>query len=245
MLLSERIPTFVRIPSGWIVNDRGLRTFPGGTRGEGIAALKTYLAIARAAGEQRFAGGAEGVATLTYDQLAKLADVARGQLPAALDLLNERIERRSGVGQQPNTYRIIGYREDRGWAQVPARWLWLGHGNPFQFFTPRRRVHLNALKLYLLFLAFRDIRKNQAHLSYKKITEYTGLQAPAISPGISVLIDANLISVGSGALAAAGPDSTVPEVDEERQRLWNLPNYYRIRGLTSRLDTKGTDDLIK
>ncbi len=86
-------------------------------------------------------------------------------------------------------------------------------------FSMRHRAHLNALKLYLLFIAFRNNNTNATKIAYETIGEYTGIANNDIHPAISVLIDLSLIDVDRS-----------PSHGEKV----NQPNLYHIRGLTSR-----------
>jgi hypothetical protein len=66
---------------------------------------------------------------------------------------------------------------------------------PFRDFHLRRRAELDALKLYYLFIAFRDNATNETFISYDKIAEYTGVERGNIKRGQSLLVTHDLVNV--------------------------------------------------
>jgi len=227
--MTPRPLTWARLPSGWIRYRGGLKAFPGGTRAQGVTALKVYLAIVAVAAEQEIQhGGQPGEARLTYDKLAKRAAVSRGLLPEALTLLSHRIERVPGSGREANLYRVLEY-DETGFAQLPVGWIWHTEGNVLKQFSAHRRGDLNALKLYLLLLAHRKQATNTTRLTYEKMTEYTGLHPPQIAEALAVLASASLLRVSPGTVA--DPDE---EVDLSAPTKTRPPNVYRFPGLRVR-----------
>jgi hypothetical protein len=70
-----------------------------------------------------------------------------------------------------------------------------GRISAFADFRLRSVTELNALKLYLLFVARRDRKTNMAHLSYDKIEEYAAILRPRIKAGISLLVTQGMLHV--------------------------------------------------
>jgi predicted transcriptional regulator len=135
---------------------------------------------------------AEGVSVITYDQLALATHLSRAKVSAGLATLDTRgiIERKAG-GR--STFALVDYDPQAGWAKLPARELYSKGMIPaFADFKLRSAAELNALKLYLLFVARRGNDTNMANISYDKISEYTGVDRNRIKQALSVLAVAGL-----------------------------------------------------
>ena len=232
---SSRPLIWARLPSGWIRYGAGLKNLPEGTRAQWVTALKVYLALLAAAAEQEILrGGKPGEAHLTYDELAERAAVSRGLLPDALDLLSGRVQKVSGRGRAPNLYRVRDY-EETGYAQIPVAWIWHREGNLLRQFSAHRRSDLNALKLYLLLLAYRKQAANTTRLTYEKMTEYTGLHPSRIAEGLAVLASAGLIRVTPSAESVEEQEEEVTLNAPTRARPANV---YRFPGLKARVRSR-------
>ena len=78
-------------------------------------------------------------------------------------------------------------------------------------------MELDALKLYLLLVAFRDAQRNYTSMRYHLMNEYTGVQIGKIKGALNFLVVSNMIYVER---EARDPfDRTNPA------------NLYRIRGV--------------
>lgn len=187
--MKKKLPLFVKLPSAWI-NDRGLRAFtwkPNGS--DNVAALMVLIVIAQHMDPD------DGVARLTFTQLADMVSIGREKVARALDLLDERslIERWT---DGRSTYQVVGYDPAAGWAKLPTKGLYQnGVISAFQDFRLRRRAELDALKLYLLFAARRSNDTNLANIGYDKIEEYTGITRPHIRSALSVLGAHSLVQI--------------------------------------------------
>lgn len=199
-----------RCPSYWI-HDRGLRDFSaaGGQAAGNTAALMCLTKIAHEA-EQ-----AEGVARVTYDVFQEaLGRRSRALVARGLDGLKDRglIE---VVGR--STYAIDRFDPTKGWAKFPHGSLYVGDTiEAFDEMRLRRRVELDALKLFFLFAALRDNNTNSANASYETIMDYTGISRGYIKPAISLLATHHLV------LAEPAPSS----VSEH-----GISMRYRLRGI--------------
>lgn len=213
-----------RVPTEWI-RSLGLKSFRAGRQlGVSVAALKVLVAVIlhaenKAGGE---AGIDQGSAALSYDQLTQLADLSRAMVAHG----TRRLERLGilavdhGRRGAPNRYRLVGYEEGRPWAKIPNR-RWFRNADSDRIaalheLSCRRECDLNALKLYLLFSAFRDNRSRHAMIGYEKIEEYSGIASGKIRQAISVLVEHALIAV---------------DRDKDPKDKLNHPNKYEILGL--------------
>jgi hypothetical protein len=179
------IDPWVCLPTAWI-SERGLREFRwkhGGTGSDNIAALMALVAIAHVADQ------ANGIATATYDELCKATSLSRAKLSNGLNVLEERKLIERPPGEKRSTYRLVAFdRHQRGWGKLPLKRMKHGGSiDAFKNFSLRSIGELNALKLFLLFIAFRDNDSNLANISYDKIEEYTGIEREKIRSGLSVL----------------------------------------------------------
>jgi DNA-binding transcriptional ArsR family regulator len=213
-----------RLPSRW-VHEEGLRRFAAGRRlGASSAALKLLVAITLPAENNASGktGPNQGSVSLSYDQLMSLTDLSRAMVSAALKLLQSAglvWVKREGRGRK-NRYFLKAYGDTDPWAKIPTRAFYRDSNRDriavLHELSCRRESDMNALKLYLLFCAFRDRRKTYAMIGYQKISQYTGISEAKIRRAISVLIEHGLIRVDRD----RAPD--------EKQ---NHPNRYEILGL--------------
>jgi hypothetical protein len=176
---------WVRLPTGWI-EDGGLKSFTWRDRGiDSLAALMLLIAIAHRADQ------ATGEVRVTYNDLVLATGLSRTSVAAGLGKLEGRlIEKHS-----QSMYSLTAFDPHGGWAILPYERLYTPRGQIkfFQDLKKRKAIELNALKLYLLFVARRDRDTNQAHISYDKIEAYTGIARDDIKPAISFLLHAGMI----------------------------------------------------
>jgi hypothetical protein len=91
-----------------------------------------------------------------------------------------------------NAYSLSGY-EALGWAKIPRRYLL--EGGSFRNLEIRGRIHLEALKIYLSLLTFRQNAFPHVSLTYDKIGEYTGIPRARIRRSLDVLFSHAWISL--------------------------------------------------
>ena len=72
----------------------------------------------------------------------------------------------------------------------------------FEDFTLRNQAELDALKIFMLLIAFRNGKTGFARIGYEKIEEYTGTPGRRIKRAKSLLIAHDLIYVESDQSAA-------------------------------------------
>jgi len=187
--MSGKLPQFVKLPSRWIEKG-GLKQFAWGKKGgDEIAALIVLTVIAHHIDRDT------GIARISYTELAEMASLSRAKVSAALKILIER-DLISGPVTGRSSYQLENYDPKAGWAMFPVRGLYRNDVvDAFREFKLRRRVELDALKLYLLFAARRNNDTRLAQIGYEKITEYSGVTANYIKPALSVLAANGLIHI--------------------------------------------------
>jgi hypothetical protein len=163
-----------------------------------------------------------GFARLSYSDFQKITDRSRPKISGGLKKLVELNLIEADKAAKANVYKIVRYDPEKKWAKLPLKYLY-GKNYPeiavFHKFNFRSKVELDALKLYLLFIAFRNNELNHAIISYEKISQYTGISENNIRSAVSLLINLDLISIDKIQNA------------QVRSRMNNL---YRIKGIRSR-----------
>lgn len=189
--MMEAWTKWVRLPSGWI-NRGGLKTLKwknDGVGSDATAALMALTAIAHHADQQ------SGIARITYDALCSATDLSRAKLSNGLDVL-ENLHTIERTPEGRSTYKLSGFKPDAGYAKLPAQSMYASNRiAAFQELRLRKENELNALKLFLLFVAGRNRATNMAQISYTKIEEYTGIERAKIKPATSLLATLSLIYV--------------------------------------------------
>jgi DNA-binding transcriptional ArsR family regulator len=152
-----------------------------------VAALMVLMVICH------HADGA-GLATLNYDKLALATHLSRTKISAGLGVLEELgLIRRKGLPR--SRYEVVDYATNR-WGKLPAKGLYSdGEIAAFREFYLRRRVELDALKLYWLVVARRDSATNIANMKYETIARYSGIDRGRIRSAASLLAVLGLVHV--------------------------------------------------
>jgi hypothetical protein len=222
---------WVRLPTSWIVDKTGLLNFRWrqDKGANNVAALMTLIVLAHHADDN-------GTGELIYDQICAATGLSRSKVSGGLAILAaERVIVRKMTGR--STYRLEGYQRNRGWGKLPAKGLYDGDRvAAFDHFHLRRDTELNALKLYLLFVAMRNNALNAARIGYDKIREYTGIRQNKITAAISFLTSVGLVYVEAGR-SRPGERPTA-----HAYRLVHL-DPYRHAGTTRRSDAAEIEDL--
>ena len=182
---------WVRLPTRWITS-KGLLEFQW--RGEGggsnnVAALMCLIAIAHVASQQT------GTAQITYNALGDVTGLSREKLSGGLRILEggALVERKADGRSH---YKLSNFDPALGWGKLPVKSMYRsGRIVAFDEFKLRQRSELDALKMFLLFIAFRDDGLNAANLSYTGIEKYSGIERSKIKAGISVLVNQHLVYI--------------------------------------------------
>lgn len=155
----------------------------------------------------------------SYDDLQEFTALSRAKIAAGLSLLKNTGLIKISQEEQTNRYFLEGVAEPGKWAKLPQTRLLTGvTGVPFfSTFHLRLQNELNALKLYLLLIAYRDTKTNYTTIGYEKISKLSGIMKNHIRRALSLLIHYDLVRV----------DHTEPMNGESGHPY----NRYRIQGL--------------
>lgn len=214
---------WVKMPSKWILNRENpplkQLTWRGDEKSSYTAALILYIAICHFANRQNTSNKKVGCAELSYSKLAVITSMSRAKIASGISFLTRSNWITKDISKKTNSYHITNYAARSGWAKLPAKHLYdskCEYIKPFAEFKLRHKVELDALKLYLLLVTFRDNVKNHAYPSYETITKYTGIPRGNVRSAISILVNHDMIHVQKyGAL----------------EELEKRNNFYRIIGI--------------
>jgi hypothetical protein len=203
---------WVRLPSAWIRQRylKHLRWGNSGTGSDNVAALMAMTAIAHHADQET------GVTRITYDELCEATTLSRAKLSNGLDVLEGiHVVERTFAGR--SSYKLVGFNPKSDWAKFPAKSMYAGGRIvAFDDFRLRQRSELDALKLFFLFVAFRDNSTNLANISFVKIEEYTGIERARIKAATSLL---------------ASSEMTYIERTRSSASEYGVANAYRVVGI--------------
>lgn len=179
-----------KLPTRWI-EDRGLvkLRWRAGEGSSNIAALMLLAVIGHNFEEDTFCSH------VTYDTFAVATGLSRTKISHGLMVLEEQeiIDR---LEDRQSTYQLIDFNPAAGWGKLPARSLYHnGMILAFHEFHLRKKVELDALKLYFAIIARRDNNSNLARMNYDTIETYTGIPRNRIKSAISLLAANSLIHV--------------------------------------------------
>jgi DNA-binding transcriptional ArsR family regulator len=176
-------------------------TWSSDKKSDYIAALMIYMVLVHHVNDDTsIINGERGSVSLSYEALCELTNVSRTKVSKGLDVLEKyELVTRSTVGRI-NIYEIVGYLEKGGWAKLPAKGLYdknQTHVESFKSYKLRSKVELNALKIYLVLVAFRDNSTNHTKLGYEKISQYAFVQRSDIKSALSLLVASKFIHIDS------------------------------------------------
>lgn len=199
---------WAKFPTKWILRDKKLTQIIWGKhKSNATASLLLLIALTIIRNrqglrdEQALPSDTEFVVA-TYDRLLEMIPISRAKVAGGLALLLELgiVERDEKVR---SVYRLPGILESGSWAKMPQSILM--HSSSiaiFKDFTLRNQVELDAIKLYMLLIAFRHSQTGFARIGYEKIEDYTGIPGRRIKRAKSLLIAHDLIYVESDQASA-------------------------------------------
>ena len=192
-------------------------TWSGAQKSGYIASLMIYMVLVHHVNEEdSVLNGPKGTVTLSYEKLCELTGISRTKVSEGLKVLQGCQMIRVKLRGRNNEYEVIGYIELSRWAKLPAKGLYdkkLSTLVAFKSFKLRSKIELNALKIYLVLVAFRDEKTNYSRLSYENISKYACVQRNDIRGALSLLVTMNFIQV----------DSEPTEINE-----YSTSNVYRL-----------------
>jgi hypothetical protein len=202
---------WVRWPSRRVYEEKLLQRFHwrDGGKGSHVAALKCWIALAHLSDQET------GNVRASFDTLSEITGMGRRQIAEGLRVLKA-FEIISD-GKTRGTYHMTGFDPNAGWAMLPWRSLYKWDTVAmFQNMSGRMPVHLDALKLFLLFAARRDTNTNTANITYDQIVELSGVPKSRISSAISFLAANQVLMV---------------ENRPSEKSDYGVSNGYRLRGV--------------
>jgi len=189
-LSKDSLMEWVRIPTEWIQKGR-LKEFKWGN-GEGSkneSSLITLLVMLH------HIDVTNGFVRITYDKLSEKTNLSRTIISESIDILSKK----DLITKNPHgrsTYLINNFDPKNGWAKLPARKMYYkNYVKGFGEFSKRKKIELDAIKLYFLFVAGRNNSSNICWISYDKIEEKSGVMKCNIKSAISLLCSLSLITV--------------------------------------------------
>jgi DNA-binding transcriptional ArsR family regulator len=196
---------WLRMPTAWItrIDSQKLHSLKwiGEHKSDYTASLMVYIALIHHTNDKVNKDFSEpGYCKLTYSVIGELTSLSRSKISRGLNILYDLgLVSKSADGKN-SCYQMIGYNLYRDWGKIPAKGLYSSRDNrikAFKYFTLRNKTELNALKIYLVIIAFRSNKDNYATIGYQKLVEYSGIQRNDIKSALSLLTTLNLIQVDS------------------------------------------------
>jgi hypothetical protein len=226
---------WVCLPTAWI-EAGGLKKLKWAKNGANqVAALLTLMVIAQHAEQS------SGLARLTYDQLCRATGLSRSKQAAGLRRLLrlKLLARAPALGQ--SGYQLLNFDPTApGWGKLPAKRLYRDDGSApvFGEFKLRSLNELNALKIYLLFVARRNHKTNFVNLSYDKIEGYSGVERARIKSALNMLAALNMVHVDH-------VKSTVSEAGvANAYRIVHIDPYFHMGTAGRRMEPSDFDDAL-
>jgi len=223
---------WAKLPSGWV---RFPKPCPLTTltwrehRTQGTAALVLLIALAiklNMSHRKVTASQQTAKVAVTYDELQSMTGFARATIAKALMLLESmgaiNIEK---VGRT-SVYGLPEVGINGRYCQVPQAYLLDGKESELRRLIrlpTNTRACLNAMKLYVLFLAYRNHRFDTTAIGYEAIMAHTGMRRADVPEAFSLLV--------AHELARAS--------DEQDEREQDKSKRYRVLGLTRIVTVKG------
>lgn len=182
------------MPTSWILeNQKALANFKWNNNGSDVVSgLAIYLIMCS---KLKFYNN-DVILRFTYDELVTISGYSRMKISKGLCfLVQNKLIKKNVSGR--SSFEVSSFKKtnDFRWAKVPSGFF--SNYNSFGNFSLRKKTSLNALKIYLLFLVYRDKYYGYASIGYNKISEYSGVHRKDISTAISMLIENGFIQVGN------------------------------------------------
>lgn len=196
-------------------------------KGSATAAIMLLFALAIKSNlDQKKDGLRSGIKVVaTYEQLMEYTNLSRGLIAKGLKLLRELGAITTVKDGNGCAYSLQGIDTPGQYCQLPQGYLLDGQTVMRRLkglhTAIKNRSSLDAMKLYMLLLAFRENKWNVACISYDKIREYTGMRKEEISIAVQLLQGAQLIRLGG--------DQEVPLQEGQHRH-----NRYIILGLSGK-----------
>lgn len=227
---------FAKFPTAWLgkADDCPLKQLDWRRyRTQATAALVLLMALAvRLNQSQRDLQQGQKRSTkipVTYDDLGAMTGFARATIAKALMLLEGMEAIKIHKDRRANVYELIGVETPGSFCQLPqSHLLWSSNDElrrlrqlPKQF-----RVGLNAMKMYVLLLKYRNQAYNTTAIGYESLMQHSGMRREDIPGAMGMLSALELVR--------ASDDSDPREHDKSKR--------YRIIGLTNMVRSRPNPD---
>jgi DNA-binding transcriptional ArsR family regulator len=177
-----------------------------GHRVSAIAALMILICLAvrlnLSRRENELEEGPGNRVRMTYTDIEQLTGYARPTISKAISLLEALGAVRVKKEGRANVYELVGVDQRGGWCQLPQGHLADGaKTGELKRLTKihNNRLTLEALKLYVLLLTFRDQKQNTTSIGYEAIMKYTGMRREDVPKAAAMLVALDLIGASEGA----------------------------------------------
>ncbi|WP_109482540.1 hypothetical protein [Paraburkholderia sp. C35] len=155
---------------------------------------------------------------VTYDELQRLTGFARATIAKALMLLEGMDAIRISKAGRASVYELPEVSVNGHYCQLPQGYLLDGKQDELRRLVrlpTNTRACLNAMKLYVLFLAYRNHRIDTTAIGYESIMTHTGMRRADIPEAFSLLVAHELVRAS----------------DESDERDYDKSKRYRVLGL--------------
>jgi DNA-binding transcriptional ArsR family regulator len=192
---------WAKLPSAWVrfqkpcpLNQLSWRRH----RSQGTASLMLLIALSiKLNMSHRNIPAADQTAfvAVTYDELQTLTGFARATISKGLMLLQAMGAVKIHKIGRSSVYELAEILENGKYCQVPQAYLFDGTETIMRRLTrlpTRTRACLNAMKLYVLFLAYRDHRFDTTAIGYESIIAHSGMRRADIPEAFALLVAGEL-----------------------------------------------------
>lgn len=187
---------WAKIPTSWIRSKSKLLDFTWRkNKSDATAALIILMALAIRLNQKNQSGKQHKFVSVSYDDLQLFTGLSRIKVSAALRLLEAAGILTIRRHKRTNRYMMNDILKAGCWAQLPQTHLVQNGTLVFAKFQLRHRNELNALKLYLLLVAYRNAHGNFTAIGYDRICEISGLLRNDVMSACALLINFELITV--------------------------------------------------
>lgn len=186
----QRILPWVMMPTKWVLDGRLKRLAWGKDFGSNNLAALIVLApllhkMDRTSGESH----------ITYNELERATSLSRHKISDGLEVLKQ-LEIISESESGRSHYQIADFDPSLNWAKFPGSKLYReGRISFFDELHLRKRVELDAMKLWYFFSVRRDNDVNLAKVTYDQISDGTGIPRDRLKSGVSFLAANSLVHV--------------------------------------------------
>ena len=173
----------------------------GDTKSDYIAALMLLIALTHHANDRdSLANGKLGDIQISYNKLSELLGISKTKISDGIQILKRLDLIKVSTKRRPNIFTVVGLEDGVRWGKLPAKGLYdktLSKIRVFETFKLRNKVELNALKIYLVIIAFRSSEAGNTKIGYEKIAKYAFMQRNDIKSALSFLVVNDFLQVDS------------------------------------------------